>query len=224
MDPNEEYERHENCADDLYLFLDDKQNAPSTPEDVTVWGDELKEIAKKFDVTALLDILDNATNALLESSNIPTTYRTIKSKLAADIQKFMRDRKEIIFRRADNLGISIEDVDGPFIQAPFRIIYTKGNHDNKIYINGCLVERYPKEHGNDQWNTLLTEFIKNKELDFDDIEELLGLELQMKAIRTAISRLRTILKHNNQVRNDGLVVSISRCHRGRYTLEVTEKL
>lgn len=66
MNPHEEYDRHNNCANELYKFLDDASNTPTTPEEVVVWGDELKGIAKEFDVTTLLNILDNTINTLLE--------------------------------------------------------------------------------------------------------------------------------------------------------------
>lgn len=107
MNLHEKYDRHNNCANRLYEFLDDANNAPTTPEEVAIWGNKLKEIAREFDITALLDILDNAVNTLLESSDIPATYRTVKSKLVVDIQIFMRDRKNDILGRADKLGLSL---------------------------------------------------------------------------------------------------------------------
>lgn len=219
MDPNEEYKRHENCADELYLFLDDKQNAPSTSEEAVAWGDNLKEIVKSYNITALLGIIDSATNALLESSDIAKDYRAVKSKLDEDIKQFMKERKDAIFKRADRLGISVDEPIRPFIEAPFRIVFKPGDQENDIYINDELVELHPNNHTNNQWNPLLTKFILEKRLTVVDVEDATHA-YGAAAIQSAVSKLRIILRYNNRVRDDGTKVDIAPFSRYSQTYKI----
>lgn len=224
MNPHEEYDRHNNCANELYKFLDDASNAPTTPEEVVVWGNKLKEIVKEFDITALLDILDNATNTLLKPSDIPESYGATKSKLVADIQIFMRDRKNDILGRADRLGLSLNEPSKPYIEAPFKIIFKLGNQENDIYINNELVELYPDDHVNNQWNPLLTKFILEKKLSKDDVTDATGANSD-SAIQSTVSKLRLILRNNNLIRDDDIKVDISpfSYYSQAYKLKITER-
>lgn len=205
MDPNEAYKIHDNCANELYIFLDDAKNAPTTPEQVESFGVGLKEIVIKYGITALLCTIDNAIDRLLKSSDNPADFRKVKTKLVIDIRAFMRGRKKAILGRADNLGVSIQ-FSKPFIRAPFKIIFGVNGH-NAIYINDVLVEPNPDDHNNSHWHSLLTSFIINEKLTLEDVKKASDAKGD-NAGQLAVSRLRAVLRYNNSKRSDGIKVSI----------------
>ncbi len=232
MNPHEEYKRHDDCANELYEFLDDAKNAPTTPEEVVVLGNGLKTIVKKYGITALLDIIDNAVKRLLKSPDIQEGYEVFKTELAGKLRKFMQERKKSILDRADRLGMTFDEPIEPYINDPFKIIFKPDEQENEIYINDTLVTLYPDDHTNTQWNRLLTKFILEERLTEEDVKNATGIENILDAegnktnsISSTVSKLRTILKHNNIIRDDNIKVEISQKSRSTHTfkLVVTEK-